>query len=37
MNNPGTLSFYGASGTVTGSIFLVTHACERILLDCGQF
>ena len=37
MSQSGTLSFYGAAGTVTGSKFLVTHAGEQILLDCGQF
>lgn len=37
MNSPSTLSFYGAAGTVTGSKFLVKHAGEQILLDCGQF
>ena len=37
MSHPSTLSFYGAAGTVTGSKFLVTHAGEQILLDCGQF
>lgn len=37
MTNRSTLSFYGAAGTVTGSKYLVTHAGEQILLDCGQF
>lgn len=37
MNNPSTLSFYGAAETVTGSKYLLNHADEQILLDCGQF
>lgn len=37
MDDVSTLSFYGAAGTVTGSKFLVTHAGDQILLDCGQF
>ena len=37
MSNSSTLAFFGAAGTVTGSKFLVKHAGEQILLDCGQF
>jgi metallo-beta-lactamase family protein len=31
------LGFYGATGTVTGSKFLVTHDRHRVLVDCGLF
>lgn len=31
------LSFYGAAGTVTGSRYLVEHADQRVLVDCGLF
>src|SRR5437762_10482336 len=30
-----TLTFWGAARSVTGSMHLVEHAGERILLDCG--
>jgi metallo-beta-lactamase family protein len=32
-----TLSFLGATGTVTGSKFLVEHDGFRLLVDCGLF
>lgn len=32
-----TLTFLGATGTVTGSKFLLTTGERRILLDCGMF
>lgn len=32
-----TLTFYGATGQVTGSCFLLDTAAGRILLDCGLF
>lgn len=31
------LQFLGATGTVTGSKYLVTHGGRRILVDCGLF
>lgn len=31
------LEFLGATGTVTGSKYLVTHAGQRIMVDCGLF
>ena len=31
------LTFYGATGTVTGSRFLVEHRGLRILVDCGLY
>lgn len=31
------LSFYGASGEVTGSMYLLEAAGRRVLLDCGLF
>lgn len=31
------LTFLGATGTVTGSRYLVEHAGKRILVDCGLF
>ena len=31
------LQFLGATGTVTGSKYLVEHEGRRILLDCGLF
>lgn len=31
------VTFMGATGTVTGSRFLVEHAGSRILVDCGLF
>ena len=33
----GTLSFYGATGTVTGSKYLLAAKGKRILIDCGMF
>jgi len=32
-----TLQFLGATGTVTGSKYLIEHAARRILVDCGLF
>ena len=32
-----TLSFFGATGTVTGSRFLLEHEGFRLLVDCGLF
>ncbi len=31
------LSFLGATGTVTGSKYLIEHANTKILIDCGLF
>ncbi len=31
------LSFLGGTGTVTGSKYLIEHAGQKILLDCGLF
>ena len=31
------LGFFGAVGTVTGSRYLLEHAGERVLIDCGLF
>ena len=31
------LGFYGATGTVTGSKFLIEHDRHRVLVDCGLF
>ena len=31
------VNFFGAAGTVTGSMHLVEAAGKRILLDCGLF
>lgn len=36
-NNPVSLSFYGAAGTVTGSRYLLQTGDQRILIDCGLF
>jgi metallo-beta-lactamase family protein len=33
----GSISFYGAAGTVTGSRFLLEHDNKRVLVDCGLF
>ncbi|MCD6218163.1 MBL fold metallo-hydrolase [bacterium] len=32
-----SIRFFGACGTVTGSRFLVEHADDNILIDCGLF
>lgn len=32
-----TISFYGATGTVTGSKYLLEHRGFRMLVDCGLF
>lgn len=32
-----TIQFLGATGTVTGSKYLVEHGSRRILVDCGLF
>ena len=32
-----TLSFHGATGTVTGSKFLIEHNGFRLMVDCGLF
>src|SRR5262249_31233509 len=37
MAAPATLQFLGASGTVTGSKYLVRHRGQQVLLDCGLF
>jgi metallo-beta-lactamase family protein len=37
MAAPPTLQFLGASGTVTGSKYLVRHRGQQVLLDCGLF
>ncbi len=34
---PPTLQFLGATGTVTGSKYLVTCNGKRVLVDCGLF
>lgn len=34
---PTQLKFLGATGTVTGSKYLLTHGDKRILIDCGLF
>ena len=31
------ITFYGATGTVTGSRFLVEHHGLRVLVDCGLY
>lgn len=33
----GSITFYGAAGTVTGSRFLLEHEGSRVLVDCGLF
>lgn len=37
MRAPPTLQFLGATGTVTGSKFLLSYGRDRVLLDCGLF
>jgi metallo-beta-lactamase family protein len=37
MNGAATLQFLGASGTVTGSSYLVRAFGKQVLLDCGMF
>jgi metallo-beta-lactamase family protein len=37
MTVPMTITFLGATGTVTGSKFLVESAENRLLIDCGLF
>lgn len=32
-----TIQFLGASGTVTGSKYLVTYKDQKLLIDCGMF
>ena len=32
-----TIQFLGATGTVTGSKYLIEHDTRRILVDCGLF
>jgi len=32
-----SLGFFGATGTVTGSRYLIDHGEQRVLLDCGLF
>ncbi len=34
---PMTLEFLGATGTVTGSRYLLAHGAARVLFDCGLF
>jgi metallo-beta-lactamase family protein len=36
-NAPASLTFFGGTGTVTGSRFLLEHAGRRLLLDCGLY
>lgn len=31
------ITFLGGTGTVTGSKYLVEHAGQRLLVDCGLF
>ncbi len=37
MREPASLRFLGATGTVTGSKFLVSSAGGKILVDCGMY
>ena len=32
-----TITFLGGTGTVTGSKYLVQHADQKLLVDCGLF
>ena len=32
-----TLTFFGGTGTVTGSRFLLERADRRLLVDCGLY
>ncbi|WP_024288593.1 MBL fold metallo-hydrolase [Cellulomonas sp. KRMCY2] len=36
-DGPTTLTFLGATGTVTGSKYLVEHGGRRVLVDCGLY
>ena len=31
------ITFYGATRTVTGSMFLIEHNGKRILVECGLY
>ena len=31
------ITFLGGTGTVTGSKYMVSHAGERLMVDCGLF
>lgn len=37
MNDTPTLTFLGATGTVTGSKYLLEVNGQRVLVDCGLF
>ena len=37
MHKPFQVQFIGATGTVTGSKYLVTYDRHRLLIDCGLF
>ena len=37
MRTTQTLQFLGATGTVTGSKFLVTSGQTKVLVDCGMY
>ena len=37
MKNSVNIKFLGASGTVTGSKFLISTSEKNILIDCGMF
>lgn len=36
-STPTSLTFLGASGTVTGSKFLIEHGGRRLMVDCGLY